>query len=442
VATRLALLGATCLALVADPGFPKGNCFGNASGNGSGSSGGGSANGGAPLGEEDQGPSPAACAAAFLAHSWVQAALSNRLARSGGDGNGFAAAAAASGAHAGRRLSVSAHNGSGAADSAAAAAAAAMASAFTWPEGEHCRHEVAVALLSAVSQGWRPSMAASDEAFRKDARDAEAARAAAEEEGEASGSDSDSESVGKGHAGRSQEGGAAAAAGVGVGGGEAATSERTALLQRAAERSGALRWAECAVVVLGGKDLAAAAMGPAGGASGLSSGHSGHGGRRLVECLSWPCSDDAVLLGGLGGHDAAALFSAAAAGGDGGGGGGSSSAGSSSSSGGSGVFPSAAAPSAWVRLLALALRCVHGGCQALRSQEADLARWDDAARDAGGRRARAWAQTKALAAAAATAGRAELAAIDETASARVWVCACLIRVRANFSWRTYFSRAS
>ena len=194
-----------------------------------------------------------------------------------------------------------------------------------------------------------------------------------------------------------------------------AQAERFALLARIAARSAALRWAECAAVLLGCQDLATAAS----AFGGTASSGGGSKRRRLVECLSWPCSDDPLLGGG----DLSGIMNSSGGGGVGGSsisgfGDGSSGGGGGRGGGSSRQFPSGAAPSAWVRLLALTLRCVHGGREALGHEDTILVRGDEAARHAGGQRTSDWVQMKTRSATAAAAAHAELMAIDETVKKR------------------------
>ena len=399
VATRLAMLGACCRVLVADPSvLPQSY----------------SSSGGKTSSEcdEDVGPSPAACVATFLAHPWVEATLSNRR---------FAHKTTASGVpfgplptphSASRRSTATPNNGNshtaGAAAAATAAVAVGLANATAWPEGDHCRHELAVALLSAVSHQWSQCMVASELAFQRDARALEEDQAQeAAKYGIANSNDSDGEDGNNGlwrGASRSKKGAAANMVTLDTTEDDA-QEERLALLARIAARSAALRWSECAAVLLGCQDLATAASSNGGTAG--SSGGSKSRGRRLVECLSWPCSDEPLF--GAAGDLNSNLFVGGGVGSSSGFGGGSSGGGAANQH-----FPSGAAPSAWVRLLALSLRCVHGGCGALRHEETILVQGDEAARSAGGQRTSDWVQKRTKAATAAAATHADLNAIDET----------------------------
>ena len=458
VATRLALLGTCCRVLVTDPSVLPQSSF--SGGNNSSCTASGSTSGRNGIGsecDEDVGPSPAACVATFLAHPWVEATLSNRLAhKSTGSGMPFAPMPSQ---HSSRRSNGTQNGGSSSnagASSAAAATALAvgMANASTSPEGDHCRHDVAVALLSAVSHRWSKTMVSSELAFRRDARGLEstqAKEAAKYEEANKeqedknenrSNSSSDNDSAGSnnsdsdegdgGHRKGARRGKMNASAAVAAPDsneegkeGQAAAetdreaqAERFALLARIAARSAALRWAECAAVLLGCQDLATAAS----AFGGTASSGGGSKRRRLVECLSWPCSDDPLLGGG----DLNGVMNSSGGGGGGGVGGGSISGFGDGSSGGGGgrgggssrQFPSGAAPSAWVRLLALTLRCVHGGREALGHEDTILVRGDEAARHAGGQRTSDWVQMKTRSATAAAAAHAELMAIDETVKKR------------------------
>ena len=484
VATRLALLGACCRVLVTDPSvLPQSSFRGGNDGINSNNSVSDSI--GSEC-DEDVGPSPAACVATFLAHPWVEATLSNRLAhKSTGSGMPFALTPAQ---HSSRRSNATQNGGSssnaGASSTAAATAVAVgMANASTSPEGDHCRHELAVALLSAVSHQWSKSMVSSELAFRRDARiveDTQAKEAAKYEDAnkeqedknenssnssssdnDRAGSDnSDSDEGDRGHRKgtrrskmsastavaardsneedeeRGKEGLAAA-----LNTDRKAQAERFELLARIAARSAALRWAECAAVLLGCQELATAASLNGGAASTNSSSSGGSKRRRLVECLLWPCSDDPLLGGG----DLNGVMNSSGGGGGGGVGGSSISGfGGGSNSGGvrgggsSQQFPSGAAPSAWVRLLALTLRSVHGGREALGHEDTILVRGDEAARHAGGQRTSDWVQMKTRTATAAAAAHAELTAIDETVKEQICaLCVSCMCMRLFFLRRLF-----
>ena len=213
-----------------------------------------------------------------------------------------------------------------------------------------------------------------------------------------------------------------------------AQAERFELLARIAARSAALRWAECAAVLLGCQDLATAAS----AFGGTASSGGGSKRRRLVECLSWPCSDDPLLGGG----DLSGIMNSSGGGGVGGssisGFGGGSNSGGVRGGGSSQQFPSGAAPSAWVRLLALTLRSVHGGREALGHEDTILVRGDEAARHAGGQRTSDWVQMKTRTATAAAAAHAELTAIDETVKEQICaLCVSCMCMRLFFLRRLF-----